>query len=153
MRLWDTTQQLDRLWGEMDRLFGETFGGFGALPREGEGRQVLRPAMSVEEADDAFGIAVDLPGVRPEGLDVEIHGGTLRIRAVRDERRAYECRLPLPEPLDRERVRADLRDGVLYLALPKREEGRPRKVAIGAGERTAIEAEPERREPSAAGGT
>ena len=142
MRFWDVTQEIDRLRGDMDRLFAQAVAGLG-LPRAANGteRVVLRPVMTADEDEDAYRLAIDLPGVRPEGLDAELHDRSLRIRAVRDERRSYERLLPLPEDVDAERVSADLRDGVLWVTLPKREEVKPRKVAIGAGDQAAIAGE------------
>ncbi len=142
MRFWDVTQEIDRLRGDMDRLFAQAVAGLG-LPRAANGteRVVLRPAMTADEDEDAYRLAIDLPGVRPEGLDLELHDRSLRIRAVRDERRAYERLLPLPDDVEADRVSADLRDGVLSITLPKREEVKPRKVAIGTGEQAAIAGE------------
>jgi HSP20 family protein len=138
LRSWDMTHEVQRLWEDVDRLFGQVLG---ATPeRSRSERIVVRPALSVEETDHAYHLMLDVPGVPRDGLDVELDGRTLHVRAVRDERRAYERWITLPDGVDADSISADLRDGVLRLTLPKLEQARRRTIAIGSAPEREIDA-------------
>jgi HSP20 family protein len=100
-------------------------------------------------------VHLDLPGVDADSIDLTIEGRQLTLRAERtfelvegDELITNERRhgsmtriLHLSEKLDPAKVEADYRDGVLTLSIPFAETAKPRKVAIGANNQTAIEGE------------
>lgn len=90
---------------------------------------------------------LDVPGVRPEDVDVTVERNVLTVRATRradlgedDERIVGERRhgelvrqLMLGDMLDPHRVEADVTDGVLTLRIPVAETATPRKVDVGTG--------------------
>lgn len=101
--------------------------------------------VSLWEDDAKFYADVELPGIRPEDLDVTVEGPTVNIKAERKaptENRKYwhqerafgrlERVIRLPESADSNGVEAHLADGVLHLAIAKRPETQARKVAIKA---------------------
>ncbi|WP_321858345.1 Hsp20/alpha crystallin family protein [Burkholderia cenocepacia] len=110
-----------------------------------------RPAIipSVDIVEDARGVTLraDLPGVPRENLDVKVHDTTLTIEAATHidtpadlrvrhaEVRAtrYARSFVLSADLDTSRIDANLRDGVLTLTIPRREETRPRRIDVTAG--------------------
>lgn len=101
-------------------------------------------SVSIVEHDDAYELSADLPGVRAEDLNLQIHGDQLTLGAQRQpqapegfearrrEREAlrFERRYTLPEPVDADAVTASLRDGVLSVRLPKRPERQPRTIPV-----------------------
>lgn len=80
-------------------------------------------------------LLVDLPGVAPEGLGLEVRDGVLELDAQRADQpqRGYRRRLKLPETVDAERIAARLERGVLTLDLPVREAVRPRRIQVEVG--------------------
>ncbi|SOZ50645.1 Heat shock protein Hsp20 [Cupriavidus taiwanensis] len=104
---------------------------------------VLPPVDIVE---DASGVTLwaDLPGVPREKLDVSVHDGSLRIEAEAvvpmpsglrvqhaEIRQPHFARaFTLSPDLDAAKIEANLQDGVLKLTIPRREEARPRRIAI-----------------------
>ncbi len=101
-------------------------------------------------------VYLDLPGVDPASIDLEVERNVLTVKAERrwareegdqvlaSERRqgAFLRRLLLGDTLDGERVEADYRDGVLAITIPVAEAAKPRKVAVGTSDASpAIEAE------------
>jgi HSP20 family protein len=129
---WDAGQDIDRLLGQMNRLFAQTLRN-GGWDDAGDA-QALRPAVQLTQLDDGFRLAIDLPGVPQENLDVEVQDRTLTVRGRRGEGGLrYERSLTVPDTIDLERLSAESRDGVLYLSLPTREQVRPRRVPINAG--------------------
>lgn len=104
------------------------------------------PAVDVEEREDAIRLAVELPGVAPEAIDVSVHDRVLTVsgerRFAREEagdRSAYRLErrfgrfarsLTLPRTIDPDRIQARYEHGVLHLELPKRPEAQPRRIAV-----------------------
>jgi HSP20 family protein len=111
-------------------------------------------AVDIYRADDVFTLAVDLPGVDANSIDVDVDGRTLTIRATRTapavegatwltrERStgAIVRRVTLGDGIDTEHISADYVNGVLTVSIPVSEQAKPRKVAVvGAPEVAAAE--------------
>jgi HSP20 family protein len=120
--------------------------------------EMFAPDIEIKETKDAYLIRADLPGVRDEDLDVSITGNRLTVSGRREEEErqeddryfAYERSygtfsrsFVLPEGADLDKVKAELKAGVLQLNVPKRAEMQARKVEIGG----AKEAKPEQGKP------
>lgn len=122
-------------------------------------RPVLRPALDVVEEDDAVIVRVDLPGIAPEDVDIEVDGDLLTISGeIKDERDderedegqrysyrerrygAFKRSLRLAETLDTANAEATFENGVLTLALPKMPEATPKRIAVQTGNAEATEA-------------
>jgi HSP20 family protein len=116
------------------------------------------PAMPMDAVrrGDTVLVYLDLPGVDPASVDLEVERNVLTVKAERrwaraegdqvlaNERRqgSFLRRLLLGDTLDGERVEADYRDGVLAISIPVAETAKPRKVTVGTSESpSAIEAE------------
>lgn len=108
--------------------------------------------FDVRETDDAFIIEGDLPGLSDKELDISLAGNLLQITGKREheERReegrfhAYERSygsfarsFTLPEAADLDKVRCDLKNGVLTVVVPKKPGASPqrRKIQVGSGAR------------------
>jgi HSP20 family protein len=112
--------------------------------------------MDAVRRGETVHVFLDLPGVDPASIDLEVERNVLTVKAERrwtreegdqvlaSERRqgSFLRRLLLGDTLDGERVEADYRDGVLAITIPVAEAAKPRKVAVGTGggSDTAIEA-------------
>jgi HSP20 family protein len=121
----------------------------GAPADNGGARQpVLRPALDVVESDEAVTVRVDLPGLSPDAVQVEIDGDLLTIRGEMgetddDENARYHYRerrqgafkrtLRLAETLDAANATATFENGVLSLVLPKLPETQPRRIEVKTG--------------------
>ncbi len=123
-----------------------------ATPGGGAG---LGPALDLEESPDAYTVRAALPGFRPEEVDVSLLGDTLTIQAARTreeerqerqylirERQAGAVRrtIVLPGRVDADRVQSRYEHGELVLTLPKTEESKPRRIAIGGQGRQRLPA-------------
>jgi HSP20 family protein len=129
---WAPVNRLDALFG---RLLDDA-----PMVRE---RPVLPVAMWQDE--DHIYIEVELPGVAEPDVELTVHNGVLFIRADRkpEQGRRYlyndrsygrfERAVTLPEDVIADEVQAELKGGVLSIALPKRPEARPKKITIKAG--------------------
>ena len=124
------------IWRDMQTLAGEG---------RTNGHRVWRPAATVSEGEDRFSIRLEVPGVDAQAIDVDLDGVYL---TVRGERPApvevegstvllseiawgpFERRFRLGSEADREAIEATFRDGVLEIAVPKRQEARPRRIPV-----------------------
>ncbi|MGD8909155.1 MAG: Hsp20/alpha crystallin family protein [Chromatiales bacterium] len=104
----------------------------------------IRPAVDIFEDDTGITVQADLPGVSRERLDVQIDRDNLAIEGkakipmpegleaiyadVQSTR--YQRSFTLSHELDGEKAEASLKDGVLTLRIPKREQFQPRKIEV-----------------------
>lgn len=114
-------------------------------PREAE-TPTLIPAVDIFEDNHGITLRADLPGVSRDRLNIQVEDDTLTIdgEAVIDtpegmkplyaDVRAtrYRRRFTLSRELANDKIRAQMDDGVLSVTIPKREELRPRKIAVSA---------------------
>lgn len=103
------------------------------------------PAFEVKETKDAFLFKADLPGVKDKDVEVKLHANRLTISGKRDAERedksdayyTYERTygsflrsFTLPDSIDADHVQADLKEGVLTVAVPKKADAQARTIAI-----------------------
>lgn len=106
------------------------------------------PAIEVRELDNEFIVTAELPGMTKDEVDIEYENGLLFLRGEKTETSREEKRnllvwerqygnfqrsFMLPNTIDQEKIRAEFRDGVLKIVLPKAENAKGRKIQI-AGE-------------------
>ena len=106
-----------------------------------------RPAsmpMDAWREGDEFVLELDLPGVAPDTIDLDVERNVLTIRAERVARNGdwealaserprgvFSRQLVLGDNLDLERIQAGYADGVLRLVVPVAEKAKPRKIEVG----------------------
>ncbi len=102
----------------------------------------LTPSSDLTEADGGFELTVELPGVTPDALELEIDDRTLTVKGAPRHgdygRRFHQelhgvtflRRFTLGRDIATDAIEAQLTDGVLRVRLPLREETRPRKIAV-----------------------
>jgi HSP20 family protein len=110
------------------------------------------PAMDVRETDEAYVVELDMPGVKPDDIDVTLERQSLVIRARYGvEREAEQGRwllrerssgsfirsVVLPEAIDAEAVTSSFENGELRLTLPRSREGRAMRIPIAGSAGTA----------------
>ena len=107
----------------------------------------VKPATDIIEKEDGFYIFVDMPGVSKEALVIDLNEDELKVSgkaeyALAEGRKLghvefgggeYFRSFTVSHIVDKERIKASLRDGVLELHLPRQEKAQPRKIEIQAG--------------------
>ena len=107
-------------------------------------RLVFVPPSDIYETKDSIVVLAEMPGVAPDGVDITLERRVLTIRGRSaanehaDYQRVYneyadgdyERVFTLSENIDRDRIEATLKDGVLHLALPKAETARARRIEL-----------------------
>jgi HSP20 family protein len=107
------------------------------------------PDFELKESKEGYVIRGDVPGVSRDDLDISIDGNVLTVRGRREQEKREEGEqyflfereygsftrsFSLPEAADAEHCKAELEDGVLTLAMPRREGTKARKIEIASGE-------------------
>ena len=139
---WEPFRNINDIQGEMNRLFDSLFGRPATVLA---GERLWAPLADMYETKDDLFVALELPGIREKDVNVSITGDMLTVkgdrrfeRDVTDEgyyrlERVYgkfERSMPLPIPVQADKVKATYRDGVLEIRLPKVEEVKPKEIKI-----------------------
>lgn len=109
-------------------------------------RPYVTPRTDVYETQDAYHLTADIPGVAENAVEITLEKNQLAIEArVEQPQRegrmwiaestggGYRRTFALPDGIDRERIAATVKNGVLRLTLPKAESARPRKIVVQPG--------------------
>lgn len=133
----------DPLLAELDAVVEGFDQMFGVRAAPGGARGFL-PAVDIWEDDRSIAIELDVPGCHPENLSAEAVEGQLvvtgermqtegAVRRYRSERWAgkFVRSFALPQNIDGASIHAEYLDGVLRITLPKPEEAKPKRIAIG----------------------
>jgi HSP20 family protein len=141
---YDPFREMRSLQDEVNRLFASSFS-------RGDDNELMRgawsPSVDIFENKDQIVLEADLPGMRPEDVDISIENNLLTIRGERrfekkDEgdnfhrvERSYGSftrSFTLPPTVSSENANAEFENGLLRLTLAKREEAKPRRIEIKA---------------------
>ena len=142
---------------EMDRLFNQ-------VSRAVVSDSHVMP-MDLYRMGDAFTVKIDLPGVDPSSIDIDVDDRTLTVRAERPaetvttdqndgwltrERNygTYARQISLGRGLDTSKIEAAYVDGVLTLTVPVAEEAKPRKIAVSTTAPAAVINQPTQEAPT-----
>jgi HSP20 family protein len=156
MMRWDPFQDLRSAQDEMAQMSPMLAHALG-LPARQQGSATATawaPALDISERKDAYLVTVELPGLKPEDLDITMEDGLLTIQGERQftaesseqqfhriERRygAFRRSITLPAHVMAEGIQASFEDGVLQILVPKAEEAKPKRIQVRPG-RTDIPA-------------
>ncbi len=134
---------MNRLHQDLDRLMNRDFNG-----REDESLGAVSewmPAVDVQETKEAFLITADLPGVKPDDIDITMENGVLTLRGHREhetrtEEKGYRRverssgeffrRFTLPDVADADSIEANCNNGVLTVRIAKKPETQPRRIEV-----------------------
>ena len=132
------------LQDQINRLFNESF------DRSSEEGNLTSwaPSVDIYETEQELVVKSDLPDVKPEDLDIRVENNILTIRGERKfEKKVSEDKylrveraygsfsrsFSLANTVNTEAIKADYKDGVLTLTIPKREEAKPKQIKVQVG--------------------
>lgn len=140
---WDPFAEIARLQDQMSRWAGEEGGG--GLARG------FTPAVDVYEDKDAFFLKVELPGMKPDDVNINVENEVLTIHGERklekeDKREGYHRiersygtftrSFSLPKTVDGNALDAEMKDGMLTVRLPKKTAPEPKRIQVRSGGET-----------------
>ena len=128
---------------EIDKLFDEALGGGGR-------RMGWVPLVDIQEDEKEIAIVTELPGLKPEQVEVTCENGVLNIRGEKSEERKendqnrryhliertygeFSRSFQLPQGLDESKIEASFEHGVLTVHVPKAALPQPKKIQINTG--------------------
>jgi HSP20 family protein len=141
---------IDRMFREMEREFLTPIRGRGGYAEPGttDISTVWAPAIDMVEENNNILLKVQVPGIRPEDLDIEVENNTVTLSGESRQReeetkgnvyRQEICygrfyrRVPLPTEVQADKAKANFEHGLLTISLPKSEETRRHKIKVGGG--------------------
>ena len=142
---WEPFRDLLTLQERMNRMFNESYRGRGASEDDWSLGGSWAPAVDIYEHEGNIVLTAELPGVDPKDVDVRVENNVLTLRGERKwntevqrenyhrVERAYGSftrSFTLPNVVDTTNIKADFKDGMLRLVLPKREEAKPKQISI-----------------------
>jgi HSP20 family protein len=149
MMRWDPFQDLRSAQDEMAQMSPMLAHALGLHAQRDDRRATAwAPALDISERKDAYLVTVELPGLKPEDLDITMLDGLLTIQGERQftsesseqqfhrvERRygAFRRAITLPAHVLAEGIQASFEDGVLQILVPKAEEAKPKRIQVGPG--------------------
>jgi len=139
---WPGFGRLSSLRDELDRLFESPWT---ELARTSQLLSGWTPALDIHEDKDNFIVRAELPGMKREEIDVSLHDGALSLSGERkmeqkfEEAEVYRTErffgkfqrtVSLPAAVAADKVKAQYKDGVLTITLPKTEEAKPKQIDV-----------------------
>ncbi len=144
IQLWDPVHEMISLRDAMNSLLQESFVRPGGAPANGS------PAMlplDISENENEFIVKVSLPGIKPDDVEVTVHGDMLTVRGetkAEEEKKGehyhlreirsgqFQRTVRLSAPVVADKARTQFDNGVLTLTLPKAEEAKPKQIKVGS---------------------
>lgn len=144
---WDPFRELEDMSDRLNRMFSRA-----ALPRtNGKETMIVAdwvPSVDISETDGEYQIKAEIPDVKKEDVKVTLEDGVLTIQGERKQEKeekgkkyhrversygSFVRSFTLPDLVDEEKVKAEFKDGVLNLLLPKSEKAKPKSIEVKVG--------------------
>jgi HSP20 family protein len=137
---------IQRYGGLFDDVFGDLARGFWLKPMPMPGDGELKMKVDVKEDDKSYTIKAEVPGVKKEDIQVDVNGNQVSISAeVKQEKEEKKGEkllhseryygmvsrsMQLPTDVDSQAAKAEYKDGVLNLVLPKKASAQSKRLAV-----------------------
>src|SRR5215813_6336976 len=140
---WDPFRDLSLLQDRMNRLFNDA--GRTWRPDEPSATTTWSPAVDIFETENEIMVQAELPGVDRKDITLHLENNVLTLKGERRFEketkqenyhrieRAYggfSRAFSIPAIVDEEKIRADYKDGILKIGLPKKEQVKPKQIKI-----------------------
>lgn len=139
--VWSPAVEMQRLQKEINDLFDfqDVFSGRGLFDG------TTSPALDMVETTEGFHIYCDLPGMADKDLEVNVASNVLTIKGERKSSEknkeskiyrnetwegSFQRTVAIPSQIDADKIDAELKNGVLRVFLPKREEDKPKQIQL-----------------------
>jgi len=143
---WDPFRELEDMSDRLNRMFARP-----ATRANGKETMIVAdwtPTVDISETDGEYQIKAEIPDVKKEDVKVTLEDGVLTIQGQRKQEKEEKGRkyhrversygsfvrsFSLPDVIDEEKVKAEFKDGVLDLHLPKSEKAKPKAIEVKVG--------------------
>ena len=141
---WNPLRELEEMSDQLNRFFSRQD------TQRSNGKEIMTvadwtPSVDISETEEEFHIKAELPEVKKEDVQVTLDNGVLTLQGERKEEREEKGRkvhriersygrfvrsFALPDLVDTAKVKAEFKDGILHLYLPKSEKARPKAIEV-----------------------
>ena len=137
---WNPWREMPALPNRINRFFDDPFFNIGSLADD-DRMGMWNPAVDLYEKDDHFVIKAELPGVDKNDIKVDLKDRVLTLsgersydKEVKEEnyyrKERFQRAFRLPADVDSEKIKAEFKDGVLQVEVPKPDETKAKQVTI-----------------------
>src|ERR1041385_4326938 len=141
---WDPFRDLNSLQDRMNRLFDDA--GRSWRPDEPSATTTWSPAVDIFETEGEIIVKAELPGVDRKDIALHLENNVLTVKGERKFEKetkeenyhrieraygAFSRAFSIPTTVEEDKIRADYKDGILKIALPKKEQVKPKQIQIG----------------------
>ncbi len=145
LTVWEPIKGFDPFGKSFDRLFEESVRALSPNTSRDSEQEAWSPKVDIYEDDDRYILKADLPGLNKEDIQVDLNDNTLRISGekknvektskdnyVRLERKygKFVRSFTVSDNIDTQNIKANYKDGVLEVTLPKKEEAKPKQLKV-----------------------
>ncbi len=141
---WDPFRELEEVSDRLNRMFARPV----ASRTEGKETMIVAdwtPSVDISETEQEYQIKAEIPDVKKEDVKVTVEDGVLTIQGERKHEKeekgkkyhriersygSFVRTFSLPDVIEEEKVKADFKDGVLNLHLPKSEKAKPKAIDV-----------------------
>lgn len=141
---WDPFRELEEVSDRLNRMFARP------ATRTANAKETMTvadwtPAVDISESEGEYQIKAEIPDVKKEDVKVTLEDGVLTIQGERKQEKEEEGKkyhriersygsfvrtFSLPDVIDEDKVKAEFKDGVLNLHLPKSEKAKPKAIEV-----------------------
>ena len=144
---WNPSRELEEMSDRLNRMFNRQ-----DLPQANAKETMVvadwAPSVDISETDGEYQIKAEIPDVKKEDVKVTLEDGVLTIQGERKHEKeekgkkyhrversygSFARSFTLPDLVDEEKVKAEFKDGVLNLQLPKSEKAKPKAIEVKVG--------------------
>jgi len=140
---WDPFRDLSIMQERMNRMFEDA--GRGWRGDEPSSTTTWSPAVDIYETENEIHVKAELPEVNQKEIEIQVENNTLTLRGERKFDRelkqenfhrierpygTFVRSFTLPTTIDQEKIKADYKDGILRVVMPKREETKPKQIRV-----------------------
>jgi len=141
---WDPFRELEEVSDRLNRMFARP------ATRAANGKETMivadwTPSVDISETEGEYQIKAEIPDVKKEDVKVTLEDGVLTIQGERKHEKeekgkkyhriersygSFVRTFSLPDVIDEEKVKAEFKEGVLNLSLPKSEKAKPKAIDV-----------------------
>lgn len=141
---WDPVKELEDMSERLNRMFARP------MTRRDNGKETLTvadwvPTVDIEEGDEEYHIAAELPGLKKEDVKITLQDGVLTLQGERKQEKeekgkrlhrversygSFVRSFALPDVVDEAKVWAEFKDGELHIRLPKTEKAGAKAIEV-----------------------
>lgn len=130
----------------LDNIFDDFFNEFYSFPysTSSKGRDLI-PRIDISETDSGYSLEIELPGVNQRDIDINIDNHILTVKGHKEEKSdeknknyhmreryygSFQRSISLPANIKDEAIDAHFENGILHIKIPKKEQGKTRKIEV-----------------------